>query len=238
MITAARDGRTIGFRESGVTLIARLIYAEGRPLATRELLLTLEESGNGITEDALYNRIHQTRRRLYPADPHGVIVRDASGYRLNLDVILLDSLLMEQLYRAAQVALDLDNQEQVADAYEKILALYRGPYLEGCADNESFPLEHRRVALSQWFRHAVCFMARLAANLGHLHRAIQLCDRGLSQEPLSEEIVQVLLPLLSKRSSTSARSFYRHYDTECRRQLGIPPSQCVVRLAQSLALLD
>ncbi len=189
VVIDGRKSAPAGARERVV--LARLLLAAGRPVATDALLETAwpgmdpERAGR-----SLQVRLAHLRAFLEPGRPAGapssLLVREGAGYRLVIDPDQVDTVRFERLVRTAASLPAADAFEAYVDA----LALWRGRPFSDIPDDEFVQIEVRR--LEELRAHAAVARARALVELGRHQEALPELRRLASEDGVDEELVRTL----------------------------------------------
>jgi len=182
--------------------------AQRRPMELLKVLIAFggeEVSEDRITE-ALWPRIagdsahrsftstlHRLRKLL--GEDRALVLREG---RLTLDrrYLWVDAWAFEALLGALESATRAADAAQVESLSERLLELYKGPFLATDAD-ESWYLQ-RRERLRQQFVRAATEIGRFRENAGNWERAREVYERCLEIDPLAESLYRQLMTCLQR----------------------------------------
>jgi TolB-like protein len=123
----------------------------------------------------------------------------------------------------AEAALDMGDSSAAGKALDEVLALYRGPFLEGEFDPPEILVARDR--LHGRMLRALREAAGLLERNGERDAAIRLYQKGAEADPIAEELVQPLLRLLQREGRASeAEAVYQRLRRNLEAQGGIAPS--------------
>lgn len=147
------------------------------------------------------NVFHVTKRRLHRAFDMEMLEHQNGNYRLRPGIsVYYDAFDWTQALIRAR---DVNNQDPSKD-YERVLALYRGPFLKG--HDDAWILTRRQDVLAGYIE-AVIYLAEMHAqrhrsggsdNATSLEKAITLCRDALKEAPASAELTVKAAGLLSE----------------------------------------
>jgi len=214
-------------------LLARLLLAEGRTLATEQLVDDLW--GEDVPDSAVKMiQIHVSQlRKLLPAD---TLLTRPPGYALDIDPASLDVVRFARLRERGRAALAGGDPAGAATALAAALALWRGPALgefsEPFAGIEQAHLEELHLACREDRIEADLALGRHADLAGELEMLV----RG---NPLRERLRgQLMLALYRSGRQAEALETYRHFRTRLDEELGIEPSPALRELERRMLLQD
>ncbi|SEF92885.1 DNA-binding transcriptional activator of the SARP family [Nonomuraea solani] len=220
-----RGGRPAELTRPAVRrLLGLLLLRPGQVWPADRLLELVWEPGT-----AAYGTLHTTVSRLrrwlwQNLDMTDVLVRDGPGYRLDVPPALVDaSRFMAALTKAAS------GEEPAADidGLRAALRLWRGPVLDGCAEEWTSvlqDLERARV-------HATCLLADRALDLGKPELAMPFVTMTAEAWPYDEALQHRFIGLLN--ASGRRAEALRHYEsvrTRLAHDLGVDPSPTLRQL--------
>jgi len=220
------DGRPIAVPRKSprkpLELLKALIAAGGRGIDKQRLADLLWADAAAEDASAALDMAIMRLRKLLAA-PEAIVIEDG---KIGLDTrrVWLDSWAFDRDVDALlPLSRGANNDAAVAAISERILALYRGPFL----DNEEAQgwLLAARERTRQRFMRSLSDAGRYWERREQWSAAAALFERGLEIDPLAEELYRRLMRchLARRRPSEAARVFQR-----CREmllaQLGVPPS--------------
>ena len=222
-----RDGITINttdWRPRVRSLFLLIATAPGRRRSRDEVIDLLwsdatPESGSGN----LRYTLHVLRRALGTLDPTPVVSEQGwialnPAYRWEVD--------LERFEELASARDDVDALEQAA-------ALYRGePLVESRYDDWATPVRER---VQRSWRDLCLRLARGCRALGSVEEAVGLLERLLDSDPLDEEALRELLPLLVEMGRrTDALRRYQQFERRLSEELDVPPAPETIALVDRL----
>jgi DNA-binding SARP family transcriptional activator len=187
-----------------------LFFALDKPVVTRSEIckafwpeLDLEQA---------VNVFHVTKRRLHKAlgFEMDILIHDDGNYRVNPALSVdYDAF---QFAAALMDARDEPHRKQF-DKWERVVELYRGPYLQGHSD--PWILE-RRSSFRSGYIEALLRMADIREADDRLEHALSLLLRGAQEDPQRLELQQRILQLYAwlGRRSEAAAYFHRLAEQE------------------------
>lgn len=183
-------------------------------LLRKTLEPTLEE-----TRLSRYVRYHGNAYRLDPGE----------GYTYDVDAF-------EEHLRASNRPDGKSRSSQDGSCLQKAIALYRGAFMSETPYEEFLAAERERIADA--LLRAIDRLLESTAENGRWEVAIPLSRRGLQVDPFRESfhfhLVQACLALGHRREALTA---YHAYEGTMKRELGLPPSPAMRRLADRVTTL-
>ena len=191
-------------------------FALDRPVITRSEIC--EAFWPELDIDQAVNVFHVTKRRLHKALNMDVLVHDEGYYRVNPELDIYYDVM--QFVTCLMNGRDKDNPNRIA-AWQRAIDLYRGPFLQGHADQW---IQHRRADFRAGYLEALTSMAQVRLEENRPEHALGLFQRGLSEDSARQDLhreVMRLFALLGRRSEAAA-----HYQRMCTdlEKLNIVPS--------------
>lgn len=235
--TILKDDTPLNFtgklQRKPLELLKALIALGGRAVSDTRLIESLWPDAEGDRgRHALEMALSRLRKLLGHSE---AILSEGGGVSLNphylwLDVWALEQGL-EQLARAVRAGV-----EQIASATalaERMLALYRGPFLVEERD-ASWALTLRERLRARLLRELRALWSALE-QAGHLQQAAEGYQRGLEIDPLAEEFYQRLMHCYrALNRPAEALAVYQRCRQTLHRLLAIAPSPETERIAQTL----
>jgi len=216
-------------------LLACLLLARGRPLATAELV----ESVYGTEADqrtvhSLHELVSSLRRSLETVELDGRLRSTPGGYVLDLDLPELDVSRFETLLAEAQIEKDSEAQ---SDLLRRALDHWRGRALEGTEVEAAARAEVERLdelragALADWLDIELA-AGRHQAALAELERATQL-------SPYNERLrAQLMLALYREGRQGDALRVYQETRRLLADDLGLEPTEPLRALERQILNQD
>jgi LuxR family maltose regulon positive regulatory protein len=213
-------------------LLKALIAAGGRGIDKQRLSDFLWGDAAAEAANAAFDMAVMRLRKLLGV-PEAIVIEDG---KMGLDPhrVWLDLWAFDRDVDALQPLLrNTDDDAAIAAIGERMLALYRGPFM----DNEEPQrwLLAARERTRQRFLRSVSDAGRYWERRERWPEAAGLYERGLESDPLAEDLYRRLMRchLAQKRPAEAARIFWR-----CREmlsaQLGVPPSAETETLFRSI----
>ena len=150
-----------------------------------------------------WQQIKTSVARIRRALGEGAVRTVPGGYALGLDPALLDAVRFERLVTAAREAAVRGEPERAADAFERALAMWRGPAFPELPDWESAGIERARLAEVRASAQEECLDARLA--VGEASPLIPAAGLLVREQPLREKR-WAILALANYRSHRQAEA--------------------------------
>ncbi|HEX8236664.1 MAG TPA: tetratricopeptide repeat protein [Abditibacteriaceae bacterium] len=229
-----QNGSTIvpRFRtQKAASLFAYLSYYRNRT-HTREGLLEVLWPGCEI--EAGRNRLRvvlsEVRAALgtFQKPDQPILITDRLTVAINPLIPPTDVVEFEAGLRLAAVASGAERIQHLSQAIE----LYTGPLLPGMYEDWVAIEGHR---LEEGFLHALREIIHHFQQIGNIPGAIECALRGVSVDPLREEIHRDLMQLYaSSGQATAALRQYRELGRALRRHLSVAPSEVTVQLFQQI----
>ena len=222
-----RDGRavdTTGWQPRVRSLFLLIATAPGRRRSRDEVIDLLwpdatPESGSGN----LRYTLHVLRRALGTVDPTPVVFEQGwialnPAYRWEVDLERFE---------------ELASARDEVGALEQAAALYRGePLVESRYDDWATPVRER---VQRSWRDLCLRLASVCRALGSVEEAAGWLERLLDTDPLDEEALRELLPLLAAMGRrTDALRRYQQFERRLREELDVPPAPETIALVDGL----
>lgn len=165
-----------------------------------------------------------------PGIPSGaVITADRSTVGLNPAVVTTD---VAEFETALDAAANSDTTAGRAQCLMEAVGLYRGPFLHGSYE-EWVLVERGR--LSERYLRVLQELSQLAEERGDLGHSIDLVQRAVAIDPLSEELHAELMRLYGAAGQPAAAlRQYRKLERILQVELGLTPSPTIRQLAEEL----
>lgn len=227
-----RDGVPICFSHKTpkrpVSLLKALVALGGREVSGRKLTDALWPDEEGDAADCVLRvNVYRLRRLLGARDV--VIVYD-NHVSLESKLCWVDVWEFQRLLGEAAAATSLAER---ADLLERALALYKGAFLPGDAD-EPWSLSMRE-RLRNAFLRLSAELGRLYESTGRWDKAIECHRRGIESDELAEESYQGIMRCYWQMDRRAEGvSVYRRLRQTLSIVLGISPSSATEQLLQQL----
>jgi predicted ATPase/DNA-binding SARP family transcriptional activator len=219
-------------------LLALLLLSAGRTVAASSLIdrLWSESALPADPLNALQLRVSKLRRAL-ASHRVDLIVRDASGYRADIDPDLVDVHRFSALVQDARTAARSGNSSGALTVYEQALALWQGDPLSDFAGQGWATVEGARLA--QLHHAALTERAEAALHTGRHAEVIADLEPVVALDPGQEALAGLLMTALYRagRQADALEVFARsrrHLDDE----LGLHPSAVLRALHQRILEQD
>ncbi|TRO55581.1 BTAD domain-containing putative transcriptional regulator, partial [Streptomyces sp. IB201691-2A2] len=209
------------------SVLALLVVQAGHPVPLRQIVdaLWIEKPPERAV-NVVHRHVGSLRRLLEPGlarrSDARLLVRTASGYRLNLGVENLDLLQFRKMRDSAQRAAAVGQPDEAADLFIKALSLWRGRVAAGLFD---FFGEHTifRGVDSEYF-HAAQAAAESSLLAGRTRDLLPLIKRAAHDDPLNEALQASLIRVLaSEGRAAEALDHYQSVRSQLADDLGIDP---------------
>ncbi|MFJ4103463.1 AfsR/SARP family transcriptional regulator [Amycolatopsis japonica] len=204
-------------------LLAMLLIRPGKTVHVDSLVHELwNDAPPRSVRRTLHTYVHHLRRHLDPEGNGGMLVTSPPGYRLEIDVGVVDVSEFHRLHRLGRDLLDEGDNAAAAHAFRTALDLWSGPPLANIhcgptlAAYTVYLLEHRRNARDLWIE-AEIRAGRHREMLGVL-RSLTTADPF--DETLHAHLIRALG--LSGRRSDALAS-YEWLRTRLEDELGVTP---------------
>jgi DNA-binding SARP family transcriptional activator len=214
-----------------LALLKALIASGGRGVDKQRLADILWEDAAADAVGASLDMAIMRLRKLL-ATPKAVVIED-SKIGLDPQRVWLDLWAFDREVDALQPLLRSTDDAAVALVCERMLALYRGPFLDN-EEPQRWLLAVRERARQRFLR-SLSDAGRYWERRERWSEAAALCERGLDVDPLAEDLYRRLMRchLAQRRPAEAAGIFQR-----CRKmlldQLGVPPSAETEALFRSI----
>lgn len=220
-------------------LLVLLLLSAGRIVPATTLIdrLWSESALPADPVNALQIRVSKLRRALRDVDP-GLVTRERTGYRINVDPSAIDAeAFVAQLRQARTAATQGDYRDEHLQAYDEALALWRGQAL---AD---FPEEHWALAeaarLTELRLAALSERAQVALALGRHREVVADLEPVVSDDPTLESLAgQLMTALYRSGRQADALEVYTRTRTVLDETLGLEPSTSLRSLHERVLRQD
>ncbi|MFJ5615675.1 AfsR/SARP family transcriptional regulator [Micromonospora sp. NPDC093243] len=217
------------------TVLALLVAQPGQLVTVEDLVDELWPAEPPRSAVANVRTYAANLRRNFEALAPGaeVLVRHASGYRLQVGLEQIDVNRFEAEYRQARVGLDDGALDPTAELLERAVGRWRGPMLAGVPLGPV--LTARTVAAEEMRLLAVELLADVWTRSGRGEQAIPLLRELLGLHPLRESAHLLLMRALYQRGDRAeAVAAYRSARDALRGQLGIEPGAELQRFRRAV----
>ncbi|MBQ7676709.1 MAG: hypothetical protein IJT32_00600 [Lachnospiraceae bacterium] len=222
-VTAKADGRELPWRtRKGRELFAYLLELEGQTIDRSHLIEVLwpeEIPKNAVA--LLHNMIYNMRKELSAYSMDGIVVYEKKRYRLLMDDIQSDSVLLHRVMDAVRRV----DMEELSKEKEFFLS-YQGAYLK---DIDSPWADAVRQAWDEAFRMGCMFLAEDAELRRDYETAVKLYDNILAVSPYEESAAAKLLELYTRQRRWEKREeCFKSFAARMEEDLGIAPGEEVL----------
>lgn len=220
--------------------LATLLIGAGRSITKTHLIEELwGETPPRRASAAVHVYLSQVRKSLATlGEEHGAaIVTRPSGYVLHLDGAEFDVTEFQHLVRVGRDHQHAQEHEAALEAFERALALQRGPVLDGIAEGPALS------AFTRWAEaeRLDCLELSVEARtrLGRHREVISLLDGLIGQYPLRESLYrQLMLVLYRAERQAEALGVYHRAQQVLRTELGLDPCRALRRLHRAILTSD
>lgn len=235
----ATGGRRIAVekwkRRQAVTLLKYLVTQLDRPVQRERIFDCLwpdvdEERGWGRLKVTIYYLRGQLRNAAAGEDAVRTV---GDAYQLRRDAVWVDSENFERLVTEGRALQGKGRGDEALRCYEEAQFLYRGDFLEEdpfadwCAEERE---RLREVHMEMLIRKAECHAQR-----GEYTEAVQVCRRGLVQDPCRESFHRAAMQYLAALGRPDwAAAQFRHCQAVLAREFGIEPLPETQRLHREI----
>ena len=226
-VRAAKDGQLLPWRtRKGRELFAYLLEMEGEPVSRDRLMEVLwpeEIPENAVSQ--IHNMIYNMRKELSAYCLEQVVIYEKKHYRLSMDSLASDSLLVHRMIQPVQER-DLDVLQREEDYFLQ----YNGRYLR---DIDSQWANRCGDFADEIFQSGCRLLAEQAAQDGNLEKAVRLYGNILLVSPYEESAAAKLLLCYGRmRKWKKLQDFYQGFTGLLHTDLGIKPGRDVVQAYQ------
>lgn len=189
-----------------------------RPIVTRSEICTA--FWPELSDEQAVNVFHVTKRRLHKALDMDVLVHDDGYYRVNPEMAVHYDVM--DFVSALMAGRDENNPNRMA-AWQKAIDLYRGPFLQGHADNW---ITARRADYRAGYLEALTEMAHIRLSEERPEHALALFQRVLVEDfsrVETHEQVMRLFTQMGRRSEAAAH--YQRMSDEFRKSGVVVPAE-------------
>lgn len=184
-----------------------LFFALDRPMVTRSDIC--RAFWPELTAEQAVNVFHVTKRRLHKALRQDVLVHQDGFYRVNPDIPMYYDVL--DFVQALIKARDENNGERI-NAWQTVIELYRGPYLQG---HEDAWIRERRAQYRAGYIEALSHVAEMWEERERPEKSLALYQKALGEDPRNEHLHRQVLRLYAKLGRRSeAAAHYQHMISE------------------------
>jgi YVTN family beta-propeller protein len=233
------DGRALPLGSPKQRALLALLLVHANETLSRDRLIEelWAEAAPATVESAFHSYLSRLRRLLDAAGAGGLLVRQAHGYRLQVEPDQLDVTRFEQLVEKGSEALALGKAELAAERLRQALALWRGPALadlqsERFAITAGARLEDERLSALEQRLEADLALARHRQLIGELEKLV-------AEHPYRERLrAQLMLALYRSGRQAEALRGYQQARRTLANELGLEPSHELRELEQAILRQD
>lgn len=217
------------------TLFQFFLINEGRPVR-RDVLMELQwpdhtynsaRNNLNVALSALRNTLRLTNQSVRP-----IIYRDGC-YRLNSEVTWwIDRSEFRSILHQAQRASRASQLQQVIDAYQRAVQLYRGPLFEDDPAVDWFLAEQHQ--LKEMYLQALERLAEIYCDLGRFSTAVHFGQLATSADPCRESAHRMLMRCFSLQHQQQLVCRQYRSCVAALHDLGVSPGDETVRLFRTL----
>jgi DNA-binding SARP family transcriptional activator len=217
------------------TLFQFFLINEGRPVR-RDVLMELQwpdhtnnsaRNNLNVALSALRNTLRLTNQSVRP-----IIYRDGC-YRLNSEVTWwTDRSEFRSILHQAQLASRASRLQQVIDAYQRAIRLYRGPLFEDDPAADWFLAEQHQ--LKEMYLQALERLAEIYCDLGKFSTAVHFGQLATSADPCRESAHRMLMRCFSMQHQQQLVCRQYQSCVAALHDLGVSPGDETVRLFRML----
>jgi DNA-binding SARP family transcriptional activator len=215
---------TAGLRPLPRSLLLILALHHGHDVHREDLIEALWPDS---TVEAASHRLHaaasSVRRCLADAGLDDAVLRNGSGYRLELAGAELDVAAFEDAVRVAQRCLAEDDAEGALRWNVAALDRYTGDLLPQAGPQEWVVAERGRLRLTA--ATAACSASRLALRLDRLEQALDAAHRSTLLDPLRDSAWALLEEVQTRLGDVTAAAATRSQHAQVRAETAVVPRQ-------------
>jgi len=227
-------------RRKTLTLLKFLLTEPERVFSLDQLIeAVLPSADPSRATSNLHARISELRRVLEPDLRKGsdsrFVVRSGEGYSFHADAgCWIDAIAFEVRLREAHAFAECRQWAEAVEAFDEVLALYRGDFL--CEDLYEEWTSRPRERFSEEFVGGLVRLGACYAELGRMRQAISSCRRALEVMPYHENAVAQLMTYYARTGDRGkALASYDAAADRLRDQLDVEPSADLQGLRNSIA---
>jgi DNA-binding SARP family transcriptional activator len=229
------DGRLLLLGSPKQRALLALLLIHANEAVSRERLIEelWAEAAPASVESAFHVYLSRLRRLLESAGAGGALIREAHGYRLQVEPEQLDVNRFDHLVGEGSEALAAGKADVASERLRQALALWRGPALadlqsEHFASIAAARLEERRVSAIEQRLEADLALARHRQMIGELETLV-------AEHPYRERLrAQLMLALYRSGRQAEALRVYQEARRTLVDELGIEPSVQLQRLEKAI----
>lgn len=224
------NGETVKWRTAKVEeLFVYLLYHRGTTVRKEEIIDSLWSEGEPKNADnTLHTSVYKLKKIFKETGINISVKFSGGGYILDIgtdidyDVASFETFITDGKGLA---------KEDVCE-FEKIVALYKGDYLEGKDYLWCMP---ERARLQKHFSDLAKQVARYYSNSSNYSKAEQILLRSVRYLPYDEDAYELLLKICSRKKDRPAMiKYYETIQDLLRHDLGLEPRPSLKRLYESL----
>jgi len=206
-------------------------FGEGQEVSKSQLSDILWPEADGDRAQRSFDTTLHRLRHLLGHDKV-IILRDG---RLSLDLryCWVDSMAFERILKQAEDYTTNEDRKSAIKSLEKAVALYKGPFLAGEAD-ESWVISYNERLRSKFLR-AIERLGNYLEEEGGLNRAVDCFQKAIEVDDVAEMFYQRLMICLRQLGRrTDALSVYQRCERTLSANLGLEPSPETKAIKESL----
>ncbi|MFE5320806.1 response regulator [Paenibacillus sp. NPDC056579] len=209
-------------------LCALLVHRSGQTVESTVIMETLwPESNAEKARTYLHTCISLLRKNIRESGLPLTVRKTAHGYSLDCGSLVCDATELEQLLDKT-----LEDTGLGVPRLERIMALYKGDYLEDCDFIWAY---HRRDKLADKYVHALRRLAHFFKSNDQRSYALECLRRSVAISPDSEQDSRELMKLhMEMGDRNEAIKVYRQLEHEVRERLGVELEPETAALYQQL----
>jgi len=206
-------------------------FGEGQEVAKAQLSDILWPDADG---DKALRSFDTTLYRLRQLLGHDKAINLREG-RLTLDLryCWVDSMAFERILKQAEDYANMEDKKSAIQSLEKAVSLYKGPFLDGEAD-EPWAISYNERLRSKFLR-AIEMLGNYLEEEGDLKRALLCFQKAIEVDDMAEVFYQRLMICLKQLGrKTEALSVYQRCEKTLSANLGLEPSPETKAIKESL----
>lgn len=227
--------------------LALLIYlaVEGGIHARNQLAMLLwPEHTDSQARAALRGVLAQLRRSLSYADPADHLVTESDQIGIDQQNVTLDLHILAAAYQhTLNTGVAATDRAARLEQFQAALDAYRGDFLAGFALDNAPDFDDwisaRQAAYQRQMSHVLDHFSRQLIDEGAIGQALDVAQRWLEHEPLSEAAYRRMIELyLARGDRTAALQVYESCRVRLADELGIEPASEMIALAERIRSMD
>jgi len=206
-------------------------FREGQEISKAQLSDILWPEADGDkAEQAFYITLHRLRQLL--GHDKAIGLREGK-LTLDLRYCWVDSMAFERILKRSEDYAEKEDRNSVIQSLEMAVALYKGPFLAGDAD-EPWTISYSERLRNKFLR-AIGKLGSYLEEEGELNRAVECFNRAIEVDEMAEMFYQRLMICLKKLGRrTEALSAYQHLKKTLAAKLELEPTQQTEAIKESL----